>query len=230
MGWVKLDDGFMLNRKSRQVGVEGRMLYIASLCFCAQQENDGRFPSRELPMLAAMAEVDVKMADSVVAAGLWNIEGDEFVVPDYLDYNPSREQAVARRKADRQRQASHRASRRDTEPESRDVSERPVPSRPPGVLPPSSEDSFNREPELSTDDGIPEGTWDAYAERKLSLTNGINSPAKWKAKVAKNAAQELGEDARALLRDFDAGPRELGVALLARERGEQWSLTRKANA
>lgn len=228
MGWVKLDDGFMLNRKSRRVGANGRMLYVASLCFCAQQENDGRFPSRDLAMLAAMAEVEPAVADILVDADLWRLEDDEFVIPDYLQYNPSRAQAVARRESDRERQ---RKSRSTSQPESRRDTERPVPSRPPGHISHSSTTVLTSDPPESGDDDepvdIPDGTWEQYAVRKLSLTNGIKNPGPWKRKVARNAQLEMAADARSLLVQFEATATELATALLAKERGESWNLTRR---
>lgn len=223
-----MDDQFLWNRKSRAVGVEGRMLFVTSLCFCAQQMNDGRFPSREVPMLAAVAEVDPVVADKLVEHDLWLAQGDEIVVKGYLKFNPSREQAIALSERGRKAaEARHGATSNATSTAESNA----VPSRPPGSPSQSSSACTNSEPAESDDDDepvdIPEGTWQQYAERKLSLTNGIENPGSWKRKVAKNAAKERRADAVKLLADFEATAVELATALLAKERGEPWRLTRR---
>jgi hypothetical protein len=147
MTWVKIADEFYRNPKMRAAGKNGRALYLAGLCYCASGLTDGHVAAIALPVLAAEAEVPGKAtAAKLVDIGAWVPVNDGWCIPDYLDYNPTREQVQAERDAakERQRRArdkaseSRRMSRRDigrTSPESHAVSAPvshgpPVPSRP----------------------------------------------------------------------------------------------------
>lgn len=108
MPWVKLDDQFLNNTKTRAAGVQGRALYIAGLLYCAQLLTDGRIPAKDLPLVAASAEVPVRHAKVLVEFGLWERDPSGYVVHDYLTYNPSAEQVRAERLAAAERMRRHR--------------------------------------------------------------------------------------------------------------------------
>lgn len=95
MSWVKLDDQFFVNRKAVAAGLEGRAMFVASVCYCGMQLNNGKFEKAALPVIAAMAGVDLALADRLFAVELWHDLGHSIEVHDYLKYNPSREQAIA---------------------------------------------------------------------------------------------------------------------------------------
>lgn len=164
MSWLKVDDGLFSNPKILEVSGPARLLYLAGLCHCAGGLTDGRISKKAGPVLLAQACAKTSAVRELVDAGLWQLDGDAWVVPDYLDYNPSRDDALAEREKARLRQARKRAkgaaavdhddngrftsreesqgkSRRDTHRDSRPsdtVSHPlPVPSRPTeGVSPP----------------------------------------------------------------------------------------------
>ena len=95
MPWIKLDDSFLTNAKILQAGLEARALYVAGLCYCGKTLSDGAIPAGMVPKLAALADVDdaASAAATLVALGLWHDAPGGFAVHDYLDYNPTRQQA-----------------------------------------------------------------------------------------------------------------------------------------
>lgn len=113
MSWVKLDDRFFRNRKSIAAGRDGRAMYLAGLCFCADGLTDGFIQADAVRQIAADADAPAKTVEKLVDVGYWvPVEGG-YRVPDYLAYNPSRDQVLADRERAKSRQQSHRASRRD---------------------------------------------------------------------------------------------------------------------
>lgn len=108
MAWVRLDDAFFRNGKARAAGREARALYIAGLCHCAALLTDGWIRRTDLGLISVEADVSPKVANRLVSAGLWVVSGDRFHVPDYLDYNPSREQVMAAREAAKSRKRRQR--------------------------------------------------------------------------------------------------------------------------
>lgn len=90
MSWAKLDDQFFDHPKARQVGKDGRALFVAGLCWSAGNLTDGLIRSTDLPLLAAKAEVPgLATARRLVDAGLWAEVRDGWVIHDYHDFNPS---------------------------------------------------------------------------------------------------------------------------------------------
>ena len=75
MPWVLTDDHFFHNRKARAVGPEGRELYMAALCYCNIQLNDGCFVVGDVPVIAVLAQVEPSIADRLFDQGMWHPEG-----------------------------------------------------------------------------------------------------------------------------------------------------------
>jgi hypothetical protein len=98
MAWLKLDDQIFYNRKVAQCDTETKMLYIVGLTYCAHQLTDGFIPSSVLPLLAGMAGVDWQIAkqnaSNLLSKSLWVEAEGGWLVPDFLEYNPSREQVL----------------------------------------------------------------------------------------------------------------------------------------
>jgi hypothetical protein len=98
MAWVALDDQIFMNRKVAQCDPSSKLLYIVGLVYCGNQLTDGFIPQDTLPLLAGMAGIDLANAkqnvSKLVSIGLWNAIADMWHIPDYLDYNPSREQVL----------------------------------------------------------------------------------------------------------------------------------------
>lgn len=103
MSWIKLDDQWMDHPKVIEAGRDARDMWLASITWCAKHLTDGKFSANLLPSLAVAAGVDVAncqtFASVLVGVGLWDATQDGYSVHDYLDYNPSKEQALATREA-----------------------------------------------------------------------------------------------------------------------------------
>jgi hypothetical protein len=89
MAWVKLTDVFPEDPKVEQLSHRAFRLHITALCHCARNLTDGRVTKKALKVVAASAGVAPKAADELVGASLWEANGDGYVIPKYLDYNPS---------------------------------------------------------------------------------------------------------------------------------------------
>lgn len=118
MVWGKLDDGILDNPKLAQVGWLGFGLYAAGLVYCNRNLTDGFIPRASARTLldteylasdgriltvavtSGMSGEDVTcamVAEWLVAAGLWDMTDGGYLVHDFLDHNPSREQVEAKR-------------------------------------------------------------------------------------------------------------------------------------
>lgn len=124
MPWFRLDEGFHSHPKILRAGNEATGLYVRCGTYAAQHLTDGFIPEQ-----VALQYGTRKLADSLVKAKLWRRVRGGWRMPDYLDYNPSKQAVDKERKAAAERQKrrrEHLMSRRDSRGDSRD----PVPVRP----------------------------------------------------------------------------------------------------
>lgn len=105
MPWVKLDDAFFTNEAAMAAGPDGRLLFLAGLCHASRNLTDGAIDKRALPSIAALAGADPATADTLVELGLWVDEGSNYRAPNFLTFNPSREQVLAQREVAKRRSA-----------------------------------------------------------------------------------------------------------------------------
>ena len=92
MAWVKLDDHMPENSKVIGLGPAVKWTHIEALCYCARNLTDG--------LVLAVAARKMGTATAIrqlTDAGLWERDGVNFRIHDYLEYNPSREQVLAER-------------------------------------------------------------------------------------------------------------------------------------
>lgn len=103
MSWIKLDDKWMRHPKIIAAGRDARDIWLASITWCSEYLTDGYLPANLVPSLAMTADVDVancqNFAKTLVEVGLWDATENGYQVHDYLDYNPSKNQALATREA-----------------------------------------------------------------------------------------------------------------------------------
>lgn len=196
MPWVAIDDQFLVNPKARAVGVHGRALFIASLCWSGMQLNDGTFPASDVQAIAALADVPQTAAGPLTTTGLWHPEGldcatcrsagqtapvpsGHLAIHQYLTYNRSRQQIVADREAAAERKRRSRQKSRSESHVTGDGSHgagsaSPFPSPPNeiSVLSSSSDLQGTSPPVDNPDDDEPHihppaETWDHYAQLML---------------------------------------------------------------
>lgn len=107
MPWVKLDDRFPSHRKIALLSDRAFRLHISAICWCSENLTDGRIGDRELALVAKIRGVKAT-AQQLADAGVWDRTEDGWEIHDYLDYNPSREQVIAERKKNAERQEKFR--------------------------------------------------------------------------------------------------------------------------
>lgn len=98
MGWVKLDDAFHAHPKVMAAGLEATGLFALSLSYSANYLTDGNVPHRWVQMTAGKRAQ--QLADALVATGLWDPRPNGYQVHDYLEWNMSKAQVLARRERD----------------------------------------------------------------------------------------------------------------------------------
>lgn len=108
MAWVKLDDQFFANPKVIDLPKDAKLLYLGGLTHAAAQLTDGTLTPGAVRMICAMVDVDRGQADALVAAGLWDRDGENFIIHDYLNYNRTAEQVKSDRDRNAQRQERYR--------------------------------------------------------------------------------------------------------------------------
>lgn len=109
MTWVRLDDGFADHPKIEAAGPMAAWLHVAALCYCARHLTDGRVPKVKARRLVDIPSPGKHIA-ALVAAGLWLDDGDDYVIHDYLDYQPSRAQVEVEREKERDKKRRQRES------------------------------------------------------------------------------------------------------------------------
>ena len=127
MSWIRLDDSWIEHPKIIRAGRDARDLWLASITWCARHLTDGVFPAEVLPVLVVWAGIDEandqakvkQIASKLLSTGLWILTtNNEYLVHDYLHYNPSKEEVeelrAARSEAGRRggkQKASNRVSK-----------------------------------------------------------------------------------------------------------------------
>lgn len=103
MAWARLDDGFYDHPKILALWGESPAavgLHVRCLAYATKHLTDGVLPE---PVVRAMG-ADNEMLGALVNAGLWyELEGGQFGLHDFLDWNPSRDEVRERKAKDRER-------------------------------------------------------------------------------------------------------------------------------
>lgn len=154
MPWGKLDDSLYDNPKLDKLG-QHRMaavgLWAVSISWCNRWLTDGRITIERIRALGGTT----RQAEALVIAGLFDRDGEGYRVHDFLAFNDSREEVLARRAAAAHRQ---RKSRGQSHGESQVQSQRDIArshSTPPRALPDQTRPDPNPGPATSapvTDD------------------------------------------------------------------------------
>jgi hypothetical protein len=110
MPWVKLDDRFPSHRKIALLSDRAFRLHVSAMCWCAENLTDGNISDRELALVANVRSIKAT-AQQLQDAGLWDRSEGGWVIHDYLDSNPSRDQVLAERKKNAARQEAFRKRR-----------------------------------------------------------------------------------------------------------------------
>lgn len=108
--WVRIDDGCLEHRKIDSLSDAAFRLWMQGLTFSARALTDGQIPERTAAGWAfSRAGDDWRvLIDELVAARLWEVCVGGYQVHDYLEFNPSREEAEEERRKTRERVARFR--------------------------------------------------------------------------------------------------------------------------
>jgi hypothetical protein len=111
--WVRLEDCYFTHRKVADLSKDAKLLDLAAIAYSARELRDGVLSRADVRIVAAEVDVDeaLVVAGQLVSAERWGrVQGGGFVIHDYLQYNPSREQVLEQRArdAERKRRGSER--------------------------------------------------------------------------------------------------------------------------
>lgn len=130
MSWLRVDDGFMRNRKIARLSNWGFRLHMGGLCYCAANLTDGALEARAVRVIAA--EIDLRRPRPVIVelveGDLWLPTGTGYLVKDFLDYNPRSDRVKEEREKARERMKRIRSGERSPHVRG-EVFGDPVPSR-----------------------------------------------------------------------------------------------------
>ena len=112
--WVRLDVDYFRNPKMQTVGLRGRALHLAGVCYCAAQLTDGHIPSTAVAGLLADAAVPRSTVEQLVAANLWIQVGDGYLVHDFVAMNGTKADVLTRIEAAKKRKEKWRQNRQET--------------------------------------------------------------------------------------------------------------------
>lgn len=109
MPWGRVDDGFYDHPKLDRLGKD-RMpaagLYWVAVSWCNRWLTDGLVPRDRVTRLGG----SIRLAELLVDAELWEREGRDYRVHDFLEFNDSREVVEANREAEREKKRRQRAA------------------------------------------------------------------------------------------------------------------------
>jgi hypothetical protein len=101
MTWVRLDDTFPEHPKVIGLTDAAFRAHVVGLCYCGRYLTDGHIPTGALRTIGTR-----KAARELEEAGVWKRTDHGWVVRDFLDYNPSKEEVETQR--ERRKEAGRR--------------------------------------------------------------------------------------------------------------------------
>lgn len=96
--FVKLATGFHSHPKVVEAGLDGAGLFAMALAYCGDHLTDGRVPAKWVHFMDA-SEGEGSAAQRLVEVGLWRRDGEAYVIPDFLEWNTSKEEREGLSKA-----------------------------------------------------------------------------------------------------------------------------------
>lgn len=94
MTWVKLDDKFWANPKVQKVGNEAAGAYARMLSYCGDHLTDGIVTDATARFITRP-----KVIETLAEFGFLLPHGEDWRIPEFLDFNPPRSDVEAMRKA-----------------------------------------------------------------------------------------------------------------------------------
>jgi len=109
MTWFKIDDDFFFHPKVIAAGNSAIGLFVRCGSWASNHLTDGFIPDKVIEMFSSDADIT-----RLVDVGLLEeTDGDGYLMPAFLDYNPSADEVKATRAASAERQRQSRGRRSD---------------------------------------------------------------------------------------------------------------------
>jgi hypothetical protein len=168
VSWFRVDDRFYDHPKVLAAGNAAVGLWTRCGTWSSDHLTDGRIPYDVARLKGNKREID-----GLLRSTLWVDNGTEYIMPDYLEFNPSSESVKARRAADAERQQRGRMSRRDTDRTSAvtpdGIRASPTPTRPDPLV------TDTQQPPVCTDGRVGE-ILDRYAHIAVERGHDVKDP------------------------------------------------------
>ena len=97
MPWIKLDDNFAEHPKVLAVSDGAFRLHVRAMGYASRLLTDGDVSASALYALKPGRRGE-RLAEELVAAGIWERHGKAWRIHDYLHYQPSKEHVLEVRK------------------------------------------------------------------------------------------------------------------------------------
>lgn len=110
MTWFRMDDTWGTHPKVQACSPLARLLWVYGGLYCAQHLTDGAIPSTAMPVLLASAGAARKHHVELVDAGLWDATDAGWMVRNWHEYQPSRDdvEAVKKKRRTASVEANHK--------------------------------------------------------------------------------------------------------------------------
>ena len=122
MPWVRFDDQYPIHRKVDGLTDAAFRLHTSAIFWCARNLTDGFVPEEDLDGVTARVRTPSRFAAECVRRGVWHdarhrcpsqkcpgpVDGDGWMIHDYWEYQPSKEQVIREREANARRQKKWR--------------------------------------------------------------------------------------------------------------------------
>lgn len=105
MTWTKLDDGFWSNPKVLAAGNAAAGAYARMLAYCGDHNLDGKVDDPGAKLIANAGQLR-----KLEEVGLVERQENGWLIPGYLEFNPSKEQVEKDRARSRERMRKLRAN------------------------------------------------------------------------------------------------------------------------
>lgn len=109
MPWFRLEDSFYANPKVTLAGNAAVGLWVRCATWSATHLTDGHIPAHIVRGFGSKRETE-----ALTSARLWVPVGDEFVIADWFEYQPSALEVKERRKRDAERKRAGRETQART--------------------------------------------------------------------------------------------------------------------
>lgn len=98
MAWVRIDDQAPRNAKLLKAGPAAAWMWVCGIAHCQSHLSEGFIAEIAIPMIGVKGhERSHKLAAALVTCGLFERVDGGYMVHDYLDFNETKEQAIARK-------------------------------------------------------------------------------------------------------------------------------------